>query len=181
MNFSALIGCNLSCESVRKVLTTRQRYESCMLWSCVNDSWTQKGNSLTLGTGLLMCLFVFSKFEVPNRLILIWKFRVGQIIEPLMYLIYVYPKIYVWSENSGRPKRTADHLGSLKKSAWLFGGLRKLLDISSPVPKVKESPPLLDSLREFGYWIHSVSSHELYKLQKKKWQFDGVVKAFAAW
>ena len=34
--------------------------------------------------------------------------------------------------------RTASYFGSLKKLAGLFWGLRKLLDMSNPVLKVKE-------------------------------------------
>ena len=37
---------------------------------------------------------------------------------------------------------TADYLGSLKRLVWLFGGLRILLDTSTPFPKVKEFLPL---------------------------------------
>ena len=46
-------------------------------------------------------------------------------------------------KNLGGRKRIADYLGSLKKLVRLFGVLemRKLLDMSTPVLKVKEPPP----------------------------------------
>ena len=49
--------------------------------------------------------------------------------------ISVSQKLIFQPENFGM---TADYLLSLKKLVWLFGGLRKLLDMSTSVPKVKE-------------------------------------------
>ena len=66
------------------------------------------------------------------------KFGVGQIISVLIFPFGYCPAIFLsifflnW---------TADYLGSLRKLVLLFAGLRKLLDISTPVPNVQSRHP----------------------------------------
>ena len=60
------------------------------------------------------------------------KFRMGEVIWGV-----ISPKAYFQSENL---RRTADYLGSLIMLVQSFGGLRKLLNMSTPIPKVNDSP-----------------------------------------
>ena len=73
------------------------------------------------------------------------KFRVGEIFlgSDLSSLQYLTPSHFLSIKVFSN--WTDDHLRSLKKLVYLFGDLRKLLDFSNPVPKVKEFFPGISS------------------------------------
>ena len=58
------------------------------------------------------------------------------------------PKLILSLKVTGGRKRTADYLAYLEKLVLLFGGLTKLLDMSTHVPKVKEFFPWKKLLRK---------------------------------
>ena len=82
-------------------------------------------------------LFGAWNFEVSNVLIWGTEFREDECNWGLIFLCFTK---FVFSLTFwGGRKRTANYLGSLKTLVWLFGDLREILDMSTPVPKVVES------------------------------------------
>ena len=74
------------------------------------------------------------KFRGPKCAICGPKFGVGKIIWGLIFP--VCPSHFLCIKFLS--KLTADYLRSLKKLVCIFGGLIKLLDISTPVPKASQ-------------------------------------------
>ena len=141
-------------DNIRDIFTTWQfssehfygLYFHCIVFGGTGDGGR---DSLTFGTGVLMCLFGicnlgWAKFvevwnlEVPDVLSVVWIWGRRD---------YLWSDILVCSCSSHFlsikfffSKLDGMLFGVFEKLVWLFGGLRKLLDISTPVPKDKESP-----------------------------------------
>ena len=102
------------------------------------DFWNE-GNVIIWGLQLGVGKIIWGlKFRGLKGAICSLQFGVREIIWSLTFLVCHCPRHFL--STPFFRNWTADDLGSLKKLVSLFGGLRKLLDTSTPVPKIKEPP-----------------------------------------